>query len=206
MATAPNLSDESPRGLSLASVLETVRRRRLLALLPLLLVLAAALSLAYFLPSVWTARATVLLNNQLIPEAYVRSSVSGDPEARLLTLTHQILDGPRLNKIIEQYNLYPAMRRKRSPADAVERMRRDIRVEIPDAPQRRNRGSKMLVFTVAYTATDQQVAVDVANTLAKLFDEENRRTSQQQAAGTSEFLEAQLRDMRGRLATQEQKI
>jgi polysaccharide chain length determinant protein (PEP-CTERM system associated) len=206
MAIAPNLSDESPRGLNLATVLETVRRRRVLAVLPLLLVLAAALSLAFFLPSVWTARATVLLNNQLIPEAYVRSSVSGDPEARLLTLTHQILDGPRLSKIIEQYNLYPAMRQKRSAADVVERMRRDIRVEIPEERDRRNRDSKMLLFTVAYTATDQQVAVNVANTLAKIFDEENRRASQQQAAGTSEFLEAQLREMRTRLAAQEQKI
>lgn len=207
MAIAPNhFSDESPRGLSLATVLETVRRRRVLALLPLLLVLAAALSLAFFLPSLWTARATVLLNSQLIPEAYVRSSVSGDPEARLLTLTHQILDGPRLTKIIDQYNLYPKLRRVRPAADVVERMRRDIRVEIPEERERRNRESRSLIFTVAYTATDREVAVNVANTLAAIFDEENRRTSQQQAAGTSAFLEAQLREMRTRLAGQEQKI
>jgi len=206
MAIAPNVSDESPRGLNLSTVLETVRRRRLLALLPLLLVLAAAISLAFFLPSVWTARATVLLNGQLVPEAYVRSQASGDPEARLLTLTQQILDGPRLSKIIEQYNLYAAMRRSRPAADVVERMRRDIRVEIPEERQRSNRDSRTLIFTVAYTATDPQVAVNVANTLAMLFDEENRRTSQQQAAGTSEFLETQLREMRTRLAGQEQKI
>ena len=129
MAT-PMLPDESPRGLNLAAVIETVRRRRFLALLPLVLVLAAVTTLAFFLPSLWTARATVLVNGQQIPEAYVRSSVSsGDVEARLLTLTHQILDGPRLTKIIEQYNLYPAMRKTHPPADVVERMRRDIRVE-----------------------------------------------------------------------------
>jgi polysaccharide chain length determinant protein (PEP-CTERM system associated) len=206
MATAPNLSDESPRGLKLATVIETVRRRRLLALLPLLLVLAATVSLAFFLPSVWTARATVLVNNQLIPEAYVRSSVNVDPETRLLTLTHQILDGPRLSKIIEQFKLYPALRRNRPAADVVERMRRDIRVEIPEERERRNREGRMPIFTVAYTATDQEVAANVANTLAALFDEENRRSSQQQAAGTSEFLETQLREMRTRLAAQEQKI
>ena len=207
MATSPILSDESPRGLSLATVLETVRRRRLLALLPFVLVLAAITSVAFFLPSLWTARATVLVNGQTIPEAYVRSSVSGDVEARLLTLTHQILDGPRLSKIIEQYNLYPAMRRSHPPADVVERMRRDIRVEIPaEERERRNREARWLVFTVAYTATDRKVAVDVANTLAKLFDEENRRVTEQQAVGTSEFLETQLREMRTRLASQEQKV
>jgi polysaccharide chain length determinant protein (PEP-CTERM system associated) len=206
MAIAPNLSEESPRGLNLAAILATVRRRRMLALLPLLLVLAAAVSLAFSLPSLWTAQATVLVNSQLIPEAYVRSSVNADPEARLLTLTHQILDGPRLIRIIEQHNLYPAMRRTRPAADVVERMRRDIRVEIPEDRERRSRESRTLLFTVAYTTTDRQVAVDVTNTLATLFDQENRRISQQQAAGTSEFLETQLRDMRARLASQEQKI
>ena len=206
MAT-PMLPDESPRGLNLASVIETVRRRRFLALLPLVLVLAAVTTLAFFLPSLWTARATVLVNGQQIPEAYVRSSVSsGDVEARLLTLTHQILDGPRLTKIIEQYNLYPAMRKTHPPADVVERMRRDIRVEIPEERERRNREARWLVFTVAYATTDRTVAVDVTNTLAALFDEENRRTTEQQAVGTSEFLETQLKELRTRLAGQEQKI
>jgi polysaccharide chain length determinant protein (PEP-CTERM system associated) len=206
MAT-PMLPDESPRGLNLASIIETVRRRRFLALLPLVLVLAAVTTLAFFLPSLWTARATVLVNGQQIPEAYVRSSVSsGDVEARLLTLTHQILDGPRLAKIIEQYNLYPAMRQTHAPADVVERMRRDIRVEIPEERERRNREARWLVFTVAYTTTDRTVAVDVTNTLAALFDEENRRTTEQQAVGTSEFLETQLRELRTRLTGQEQKI
>ena len=206
MAT-PMLPDESPRGLNLAAIIETVRRRRFLALLPLVLVLAAVTTLAFFLPSLWTARATVLVNGQQIPEAYVRSSVSsGDVEARLLTLTHQILDGPRLTKIIEQYNLYPAMRKTHPPADVVERMRRDIRVEIPEERERRNREARWLVFTVAYATTDRTVAVDVTNTLAALFDEENRRTTEQQAVGTSEFLETQLKELRTRLAGQEQKI
>ena len=80
-----------------------MRRRRCLALLPLVLVLAAVTTLAFFLPSLRTARATVLVNGQQIPEAYVRSSVSsGDVEARLLTLTHQILDGPRLLMALEE--------------------------------------------------------------------------------------------------------
>jgi hypothetical protein len=45
-------------GLSLATVLETVRRRRLLALLQPLLVLAAGTWLAFFRSAPWTACAT----------------------------------------------------------------------------------------------------------------------------------------------------
>jgi polysaccharide chain length determinant protein (PEP-CTERM system associated) len=63
-----------------------------------------------------------------------------------------------------------------------------------------------MVFTVAYTTTDPVVSARVTNTLASLFSEENSRQREQQAVGTSEFLEAQLRELRTKLAGQEQKI
>jgi protein tyrosine kinase modulator len=98
--TPPTLHDDASRGPGLTSILEVLRRRRRLAVLPFLFVLAAAVSMAMFLPSLWTARATVLVNRQEIPEALVRSTVNSDVEARLLTLTFQTLDAPRLTKII----------------------------------------------------------------------------------------------------------
>ena len=206
MATPPSLHDESTRGLGLATVLEVVRRRRILALLPCLFVLAAAASVAMFLPSLWTARATVLVTRQGIPEALVRSTVSTDPEARLLTLTHEILDTSRLSKIIQDNDLYSAMRQSRSAADVVERMRKDIRVEVQDERERRGPEWRSLLFTVAYTAADPAVAARVTNTLAALFSEENRRLREEQAAGATEFFETQLKELRTRLATQEQRI
>jgi polysaccharide chain length determinant protein (PEP-CTERM system associated) len=206
MATPSSLHDESARGLGLATVLEVVRRRRVLALLPCLFVLAAAASIAMFLPSLWTARATVLVNRQEIPEALVRSTLSTDPEARLLTLTHETLDTPRLTKIIQDNDLYPAMRRSRPAADVVTRMRKDIRVEVQDERERRGREWRSLVFTVAYSATDPAVAARVTNTLASLFSEENRRLREEQAVGATQFFETQLQELRGRLAGQEQRI
>jgi polysaccharide chain length determinant protein (PEP-CTERM system associated) len=206
MPTSPSLHDESARGLGLATVLEVVRRRRVLALLPCVFVLAAAASMAMFLPSLWTARATVLVNRQEIPEALVRSTVSNDAEARLLTLTHEILDAPRLSKIIADNDLYPAMRRSRPAADVVARMRKDIKVDVQDERERRGREWRSLVFTIGYTATDPNVAARVTNTLAALFGEENRRQREQQATGATEFFEGQLGELRTRLAGQEQRI
>ncbi len=206
MATPPSLHDESARGLGLATVLEVVRRRHVLALLPCLFVLAAAASMAMFLPSLWTAKATVLITRQEIPEALVRSTVSTDPEARLLTLTHETLDAPRLTKIIQDNDLYPAMRRSRSTADVVERMRKDIRVDVQDERERRGREWRSLVFTMGYTATDPAVAARVTNTLASLFTEENRRRREEQAVGATQFFDTQLSELRTRLAAQEQRI
>jgi polysaccharide chain length determinant protein (PEP-CTERM system associated) len=204
--TPPSLHDESPRGLGLSAVLEVVRRRRVLAILPCLFVLAAVASMAVFLPSLWTAKATVLVNRQEMPEALVRSTVNTDPEARLLTLTYETLDTPRLTKIIQDNNLYPALRRSKPAAEVVERMRKDIKIDIPEERERRGRESRSLVFTVGYTATDPAVAARVTNTLASLFSEENRRLREQSAVGATEFFETQLKELRTRLAGQEQRI
>jgi len=206
MATPVISHDDSARGAGLHTVLEIVRRRRLLALLPFAFVLAAATSLAFFLPSLWTARATMLVNRQEIPEAFVKSTVNTDVDARLLTLSQDVLDAPRLSKIINDNNLYLSLRRTRPMPDVVERMRKDIAIDVKEPPERRGRESTSMVFTLAYTTTDPVVSARVTNTLASLFTEENRRQREQQAVGTSEFLEAQLRELRTKLAAQEQKI
>lgn len=57
-------ASETPRGIGLASILETVRRRWVLALVPFLFLLTAAISLALFLPSLWTAKAVILVDRQ----------------------------------------------------------------------------------------------------------------------------------------------
>ncbi len=206
MATPVIPHDDSARGAGLHTVLEIVRRRRLLALLPFAFVLAAAASLAFFLPSLWTARATVLVNRQEIPEAFVKSTVNTDVDARLLTLSQDVLDTPRLSKIIQENDLYPALRRTKPMPDVVDRMRKDIAIDVKEPPERRGRESSSLVFTVAYTTTDPVVSARVTNTLASLFSEENRRQREQQAVGTSEFLDTQLGELRTKLTGQEQKI
>jgi polysaccharide chain length determinant protein (PEP-CTERM system associated) len=198
--------DEPTRGPGLGAILEIVRRRRTLALLPFAFVLAVTASLAIFLPSLWTASALVLVTRPQVPEAFVRSTVDADLEGRLLTLSHEILDAPRLGRVIETANLYPAERAREPMVDVVDRMRRDIRIELVDDGDRRRSESRTLAFTVAYTAPDPEVAARVSNTLAALFIEENSRQRERQAVGTSQFLEGQLGELRQRLTAQERRI
>src|SRR6266850_4831902 len=203
MPTPPTVYDETAKGPGLSGLLEIVRRRRVLAVLPFLFVLTAAVSLAVFLPSLWTARSLVLVNRQAIPERYVTPTVQADIEARLLTLSQEILTPERLTQIARQYGLY---RNARSTDDLVDRMRKDIRIELMDQREQRGRESRSFLFTVSYTAANPVVAARVANTLSSLYIEENGRQREQAAASTSEFLGTQLRDLREKLQTQERQI
>ena len=203
MPTSPTPYDETAKGPGLSGLLEIVRRRRVLAVLPFLFVLTAAVSLAVFLPSLWTSRALVLVNRQAIPERYVTPTVQADIEARLLTLSQDILTPQRLTQIAQQYGLY---RGARSVDDLVDRMRKDIRIELVDDRDRRTRETRSFLFTVSYTASNPAVAAHVANTIASLYSEENGRMREQQAVSTSEFLENQLRELREKLQKQEHAI
>jgi polysaccharide chain length determinant protein (PEP-CTERM system associated) len=203
MPTPPTVYDDTAKGPGLSGLLEIVRRRRVLAVLPFLFVLTAAVSLAVFLPSLWTSRALVLVNRQSIPERLVAPTVQADIEARLLTLSQEILTADRLTKIAQQYGLY---RRARSVDDLADRMRKDIRIEMVDDKNASRRESRSFLFTVSYTGTNPVVAADVANTLASAYTEVNSRMREEQAAGATQFLEGQLRDLRDKLSTQERSI
>jgi len=117
------------RGPGLGAILELVRRRRALALLPFLFVLTAAASLAVFLPGVWTARASILVDRQQISEQFVKSTITSDLDSRLVVLSQDVLSKPRLLGIVEEYKLYPRLRGKASADHIVDRMRKDIRLD-----------------------------------------------------------------------------
>jgi polysaccharide chain length determinant protein (PEP-CTERM system associated) len=196
---------EPRRTVGLAGILEIVRRRLMLAVVPFLFVMVTATSLAVFLPSLWSAKATILVDRQKIPESFVKSTITSDVEVQLLALSQQIMSGGQLKKIIEAHDLYPRLRSRQSPDDAVERMRRDIRIEAQN-DERDRRNPRTVAFTVAYTTTTPREAMTVANELAALYVNENVRSREKHAVSTSEFLETQLTDVRTRLQNQERKV
>jgi len=200
------IRETASRGQGLPALFEIVRRRRALALMPLAFVLAATASLAFFLPSIWTAMAVVMVDRQQIPESFVKSTVANGVESRLLTLSQEILSRTQLLKIVDKYQLYPKLRRTASEEQVVDRMRRDIRLEFNDDRERRPKDSKTVAFNVSYTSTRPEVAMMVANAIADLYIAENVKLREKQAVATSDFLENQLGDVRKTLGEQEKKI
>jgi polysaccharide chain length determinant protein (PEP-CTERM system associated) len=198
-------SSETGRTIGLAMIIEVVRRRFHLALLPFLFVVVGGTSLAVFLPSLWTAKATILVDRQKIPESFVKSTITTDVEAQLLGLSQEIMSSGQLMKIIEAHNLYPDIRRTRSADEVVERMRRNIRIEVQN-DDRDRRNPRTVGFSVLYTTTTPQAAMTIANELAALYVNEDVRYREKHAVSASEFLDTQLKDVRERLQNQERRV
>ena len=117
-------------------------------------------------------------------------------EDRLQTITQQILSRTRLERIIQDFNLYPELRKTAIMEDVVERMRGSIAVQVVKGD----------AFRVSFTSDDARTAMRVTERLASLFIEENLRDREVLAEGTNQFLEAQLEDARRRLVETEHKV
>ena len=163
---------------------------------PFLLVAVAAIGVAWSLPDRYKADTLILVVPQRVPESYVRSTVTARIEDRLQSISQQILSRTRLERIVQDADLYPELRRTSIMEDVVEQMRRDIDVQIVKAD----------AFRVSYLSDTPDRAMHVAQRLASLFIDENLKDREKLAEGTNQFLATQLEDARRRLIEDEKKI
>ena len=178
-------------------ILAILRKRVWWLLVPFAVVSASAGVVARLLPDLYQSDTLILVVPQRVPESYVRSTITTRIEDRLQSISAQILSRTRLERIIQDFNLYADERRTGIMEDIVQRMRTqhiNIRVQKGDA------------FSVSYIGRDPRTVMQVTDRLASFFIEESLRDRQAQAEGTNQFLESQLEVARSRLLEHEKKL
>ena len=178
-----------------------LRRRRWWVALPAFGVWLAVCAVAWLWPAVYRSETVILVEQQRVPEQLVASNVSADFQGWLQHTAQQILSRTRLLTIVEDFQLYPTLRTRDSGDELVERMRKDIEVELVQAP---NRSGTVTAFKVAYMSNDPVLAQKVTSRLTSLFIDENLKARQQQSTETTQFLATQLKDAGRALAEQEE--
>ena len=199
------MTEETRKGAGLDTLLEVWSRRKWLAILAFAFPLAAGVSLTAFLPNIYRSTATVLVDRQQIPETFVQATVTSALETRLHTISQEILSRSRLEALVSRFGLYADLRQRVAAEDVIERMRKDIRLELKGAETRGQREATV-AFTISYQGGDPTTVALVTNTLASFYIEENLKARERQAAGTAEFLKAQLAETKQRLDEQEQRV
>jgi polysaccharide chain length determinant protein (PEP-CTERM system associated) len=158
-----------------------------------------------FLPDVYRSSATVLVEQPQPSENFARSQASEDLDTRLHTISQEILSRARLTDLIARFDLYPAMRTRGSVEAVVQRMRRDVEIELKSAEQAWGRGAT-ISFILGYRGMDPQKIAQVANALTSFYIEENDKIRQQQASREAGLLKSQLEEVRRKLEEQEGRI
>jgi uncharacterized protein involved in exopolysaccharide biosynthesis len=154
-------------------------------------------------PRVYRATTAILVIPQRVPERFVQLTVTADLRERLTTIQQQILSRTRLERIIQEFNLYRAERERLIMEDVIDMMRRDIHVSLTVS---RNDDEPLNNFSVGFDATDPRTAMRVTERLASLFVQENVEDRALLADQTDQFLRGQLEDLRQRLGDLEVKL
>src|SRR5205823_2071236 len=170
--------------------LEIVRRRKVVAVAVSAIVFASALSFALYLPNLYKATASALVERP-VSETLVRTTVSGELESRLHVIKQETLSRARLTQLIIKFDLYPELRRGGEIDGALEQMRRDIQVD-PSGPEMLSGKTKTVAFTVSYTGRDRDKVAEVANEIANFYVSQNDAMRSQDAVKTTQFLKQQL--------------
>lgn len=177
-------------------ILRIAMRRKWLLLVPLVVAAIGVIGLLKYLPNQYRSETLILVVPQRVPESYVRSTVTAHIEDRLQSIREQILSRTRLERIINDFDLYHGARSVMLLEDVVAFMRRQVTVDMV-------RGD---AFRVAYVAEEPVVAQKVTERLASLIIEENLRDREVLAEATNQFLDTQLEDARSRLEEREKQL
>jgi len=166
------------------------RKKSLLATVTILFLIAVAV--AALLPSVYRSTATILIEQQEIPPDMVRSTISSYADQRIQVISQQVMTRANLMRLVETYNLYPSYRANKTNEEILERLAKDIKLDIlkADVIDQRS-GAKTtatIAFSLSYGGETPAVAQKIANELATLFLSENLKSRQQKTADTSSFL------------------
>lgn len=171
-------------------------RRKWIILFSFLVVMFGASVYCVVSPEKYVSSTTILVIPQRVPENYVRSTVSTRIEERLSTIQQEVMSRTRLGMVIEEFRLFPNSKGKAAPEELIENMRKRIGIQV--------RGND--AFTLSFTYEDPKIAMLTASRLASFFIDENLKKREQQAVGTSEFLESQLNETKGKLEVQEERV
>jgi len=156
----------------------------------------------YMIPATYRAEAVILVDSQKVPERYVASTVNADVQDRLATISQQILATNRLQRIIDTYHLYRRERARLPQEEIVETMRSDTKITLERGLGQEHTSA----FRIAYRGRDPATVADVANEIGNFFIEENLRTREDHAEGTSQFIEEQLQQAKKTLTELEVQV
>src|ERR1700679_477772 len=119
--------------IDLSRLVNLIRRRHMQFLIPLFLGWLLVWGSSWIFPVQYKSGTLILVEQPTMPKNYVEPNVSDDLQTRLQSITQQILSRTRLLLIIDKLHLYSDS--QASPDEKVERMRKDIGIDLVRDPR-----------------------------------------------------------------------
>ena len=183
-------------------------RRKWVIIGSIVLCLAAAVIFCNVLPKWYRSETLIFVEEQKIPENYVRGLVveGSSPEQRIFAIQKQITSRKLIGEVVKEFNLYRDDVAARGLDDTIAKVISAVRVDliskVPTGSPRHN----LDAFTISFSHGEPETAMKVTAWLASKFIEENGRVREQIAEGTTEFLNYEVMTAKRELERKEDEI
>ena len=155
------------------------------------LAMAATMLIATLLPATYRSSATILIEQQEIPQELVRSVITSFADQRVQVISQRVMTTQNLLALIDRYKLYADIRQKVPREVLIERMRGDIGMHMISAdvidPRSGRPTQATIAFSVSFQSRSPELALKVANDLTSLYLNENLTSRTQLGEQTASF-------------------
>jgi uncharacterized protein involved in exopolysaccharide biosynthesis len=201
---------EEERSRSLREYLSIVKRHIGKMLLSALLVLLTSIAIAFLWPPTYTSTATILIEQPIISNELVESTMSSYAEQQVERIKNRVLTRKNLHKIIDKFKLYQDQLDHYTWSEILKNMKEDISVDMISAEvvdPRSGRPTKATIaFQVAFDYESPIITQRVANELVSLFLQENLKKRTESAIEASTFFAREADKLRKRMDELDDKL
>jgi uncharacterized protein involved in exopolysaccharide biosynthesis len=189
---------------------DIIRRRKKSFILISTFLFLVGFIVAIALPPIYKSEAMIRVEDQEIQEGFVQQTTDDYVEQRIGKINQQILSRPKLEEIVNKFNLYDKDKNQADISVLVAKLREDILLETIVSEMQSKPGGRHLSFTVAfnlsYQGKDPETVQKVTSTLADFYIKEDIKSTKRILSATSDFLEAELDRLKKDIEIQEKKI
>ncbi len=195
---------------SIADYMSAFKRRKYKLLLICISLIIIVTLVTILLPAVYKSSAIILIEQQEIPQDFVRTTVTSYADQRIQIISQRVMTTSNMKSIIDKYDLY-AEDRKKEPLEAIfEQMREDVSLDMISAdifdPRTGRAAKATIAFSLAYINESPKLAQNVANELVSLFLNENLKNRTEMAEEANQFLQDEVDRLGARVNLLETKV
>lgn len=181
------------RILSVSDYLDVIQRKKWMILGIVLSALAVGAAICVISPKSYRSSTLITVENQRMPEGYVRGVLTNPAQDRLATIQQLVLSRAILGRVIEEFKLYGE---NQDVGSVLESMRKRVVITT----------TREHAFMLSFSHQDPSVAQRATARLADLFIEQNLKTREQLVNEASEFLQGELATAQRELEIKEKSI
>lgn len=197
--------------LSLNDYLRIIQRRKRQFLLPAAVTLLLAIVMAIVWPATYRSSATILIEEQEIPQDLVRTTITGFANQQIKVITQRIMTLSNIMTVVEKYGLLSEEEMRRTPrTEIAESFQKKVGLDLVSAEVMDPRFGRPVEATIAFTLSfdhrDPGLAQKVANELVNLYLNENLKTRTEKTATTAGFLKSEADSLHDHIREIEQNL